>query len=147
MSGFEIAGVVLGSIPLVIATLKHYQEGVQTVQRWRRYDRELRSLIRNLETEKVKLQNVCEKLLDGLVPPSQIEEMVDNPLGNLWMEEETRKKIRARLWRSSNIFEETINEMRDAIEEMKEKLGDEATVCSAPSYFWNLGPTHIGFSR
>ena len=28
MSGFEIAGVVLGSIPLVIAALEHYADGV-----------------------------------------------------------------------------------------------------------------------
>ena len=28
MSGFEIAGVVLGSIPLVVSALEHYTEGV-----------------------------------------------------------------------------------------------------------------------
>ena len=129
MSGFEIAGVVLGSIPLVIATLENYLKGVRTIKRWGMYERELRSLIRNLETEKVKLQNVCEKLLDGLVSPSQIEEMVDNPLGILWTEEETQKKIRDRLWRSSSIFAQTVNEMKDAIDEIKEKLGEGATVC------------------
>jgi hypothetical protein len=30
MSGFEIAGVVLGSIPLIISALEHYAEGVST---------------------------------------------------------------------------------------------------------------------
>jgi len=28
MSGFEIAGVVLGSLPLIISALEHYGEGV-----------------------------------------------------------------------------------------------------------------------
>jgi hypothetical protein len=28
MSGFEVAGVVLGSLPLVVVALEHYAEGV-----------------------------------------------------------------------------------------------------------------------
>jgi len=28
MSGFEIAGILLGSIPLVLVALEHYAEGV-----------------------------------------------------------------------------------------------------------------------
>jgi hypothetical protein len=28
MSGFEIAGVVLGSIPLIVSALEHYSDGV-----------------------------------------------------------------------------------------------------------------------
>src|SRR4051794_4057127 len=72
MSGFEVAGVVLGSLPLVISALEHYRDGLRSIQRWRKYERELQSLVRNLETERAKLQNVCEKLLVGLVPPSRI---------------------------------------------------------------------------
>ncbi|KAJ4176730.1 hypothetical protein NW759_017507, partial [Fusarium solani] len=63
MSGFEIAGIVLGSIPLVISTLENYSAGLSTLQAMRKYRRELQSLIRDLETERIKLQNVCEKLL------------------------------------------------------------------------------------
>ena len=29
MSGIEVAGIVLGSIPLVISALEHYAEGVR----------------------------------------------------------------------------------------------------------------------
>ncbi|CAM1501434.1 Fc.00g034180.m01.CDS01 [Cosmosporella sp. VM-42] len=124
MSGFEIAGAVLGSIPLLISTLEYYKNGLRTIQRWRKYDKELQSLIRNLETERVKLQNICEKLLDGLVPPSRIDAMVENPLGDLWMEEEAQKKIRARLWRSWGVFERTLRDIQTAIEEMNERLGN-----------------------
>ena len=31
MSGFEVAGIVLGSIPLVISALEHYAEGVRNL--------------------------------------------------------------------------------------------------------------------
>ncbi|KAJ4138433.1 hypothetical protein NW768_002265 [Fusarium equiseti] len=123
MSGFEVAGIVLGSIPLVISTLEHYKNGISMMQRYRRYERELQRLIRNLETEKVKLQNVCEKLLDGIVPPSRIDDMVENPGGDLWVKEETQKAIRGRLWKSWSVFDKTLREIQTAIEEIYEKLG------------------------
>ena len=122
MSGFEVAGAVLGSIPLAISALEHYRDGLRAVQRWRKYERELQSMIRNLETEKARLQNVCEKLLVGLVPPSRIEAMVDDPTCHLWLEKETQKRIRARLWRSWSVFEETTQNMQTAIKELIGKL-------------------------
>ncbi|KAJ4244351.1 hypothetical protein NW762_014478 [Fusarium torreyae] len=126
MSGFEIAGAVLGSIPLVVSALENYKNGVRVIQRYRRYERELQSLIRNLETERVKLQNVCEKLLDGIVPPSRIDAMVENPGGDLWLKEETQREIRARLWKSWDVFQWTLSDIQTATEEINKKLGNGA---------------------
>ena len=128
MSGFEIAGAVLGSIPIVVSALENYKNGVRVIQRYRRYERELQSLIRNRETERVKLQNVCEKLLDGIVPPSRIDAMVENPGGDLWLKEETQKEIRARLWKSWDVFQWTLSDIQTATEEINEKLGNGADV-------------------
>ena len=139
MSGFEVVGVLLGAIPLVISTLEHYRDGVRTISRWRKFDRELQSLIRNLETERVKLQNVCEKLLIGLVPPSRIEAMVGNPLGDLWLEKETQKKIQTRLWNSWGVFRETVAAVNTAINEMVKRLGDGASVLR-PQIQWTFFP-------
>jgi hypothetical protein len=135
MSGFEVAGVILGSIPLVISTLEHYKNGLSVIQRYRRYERELQRLIRNLETEKVKLQNICEKLLDGIVPPSRIDDMVENPGGDLWIEQETQRAIRTRLQKSCNVFEQTLRDIQTATEEMYEKLGGGTEVRSLALVF------------
>jgi hypothetical protein len=136
MSGFEVAGVVLGSIPLVISTLEHYRDGLRTIQRWRKYERELQSLIRNLETERAKLQNVCEKLLVGLVPPSRIEAMVGDPMGDLWLEKDCQRKIRSRLWRSWSIFERNAECMRTAIDELMDKIGKSNDTETKVSHFY-----------
>ncbi|KAJ4319194.1 hypothetical protein N0V84_006476 [Fusarium piperis] len=125
MSGFEIAGIILGSIPLVIATLENYGKGLSALQRWRKYKRELQSLIRNLETERIKLQNVCEKLLIGLVPDSRIEALINNPMGNLWKEEETLYKIRFRLGKGFDVFEVTMRDLRTTIDEMARRIGSQ----------------------
>lgn len=78
MSGLEVAGVVLGSIPLVTSALEHFYDGVTTIQRWRKDKRERESLVRNLKTEQTKLQNVCEKLLSGLARPSQAVVLIND---------------------------------------------------------------------
>lgn len=122
MSGFEIAGVVLGGVPIIVSALKLYIEGAGAFQRWRKYTRELQSLIRNLETEQTKLQNVCERLLVNIVPETKIEDMINDPFGPLWSDEATEKKINERLWRSAKVFKDNVLDMNNAVEEMKEKL-------------------------
>lgn len=122
MSGLEIAGVVLGSIPLAIAALEHYMDGIRAIKHWQNYARELKSLKRNLNTERVKFQNVCETLLVGIVPSSKIEAMIDDPFGAQWHEGEMSRKLRVRLWRSFKLFEETVQDMEEAIKELMKRL-------------------------
>lgn len=123
MSGFEIAGVILGSLPLLIPAIEHVRKGLST----RRYDQQLQSLVRNLNAERVKLQNVCEKLLDGLVPPSQIRLMISEPLGDLWRDEDTARKIRARLWDkdSYEAFETAIQSISTSVEDLATKINTQ----------------------
>ncbi|GAP93126.1 hypothetical protein SAMD00023353_6800200 [Rosellinia necatrix] len=126
MSGFEVAGLVLGAVPLLISALEHYGDGWSTLKRWRKYEHELRSVERNLHTERVKLQNVCEKLLVGIVPESQIEAMIKDPLGSLWRDERTHRKIQSRLWEGYGLFEDTIADIKKAVDEMKERIENQS---------------------
>ncbi|EMT71826.1 hypothetical protein FOC4_g10001415 [Fusarium odoratissimum] len=122
MSGFEVAGIVLGSIPIVVSALQCYMNGLGTLQNFRSYKRILKSLILTLKTEHVNLQNICEKLLIGIAPQTRIEEMIRDPFGDLWREEEIFNKLRLRLWSSLQVFDDRVQDMREAIEEMMEKL-------------------------
>ncbi|KAM5369432.1 hypothetical protein ACJA88_010420 [Fusarium oxysporum] len=122
MSGFEVAGIVLGSIPLVVSALQCYMNGLGTLQNFRSYKRILKSLILNLKNEHANLQNICEKLLTGIAPQTRIEEMIRDPFGDLWREEEIFNKLRLRLWSSLQVFDDRVQDMREAIEEMMEKL-------------------------
>ncbi|KAG9503661.1 hypothetical protein J7337_003612 [Fusarium musae] len=122
MSGFEVAGIVLGSIPIMVSALQCYMNGLGTLQNFRSYKRILKSLILTLKTEHVNLQNICEKLLTGIAPQTRIEEMIRDPFGDLWREEEILNKLRLRLWSSLQVFDDRVQDMREAIEEMMEKL-------------------------
>ncbi|KAH7196352.1 uncharacterized protein B0J16DRAFT_225 [Fusarium flagelliforme] len=118
MSGFEVVGVVLGVLPLAIEALKSYRA---ILSRIRSADRDLRALIQDLETERVRLQTTCEVLLDGIAPLSRIDDIVNKPFGPEWKQFDAN--IRGRLWTSMDTFRDNAREMQEAAEELSEKLG------------------------
>ncbi|KAJ4302674.1 hypothetical protein N0V90_001563 [Kalmusia sp. IMI 367209] len=63
VTGVETAGLILGSLPLVIEGLKLYQSGIKTLKRSIIYDRSLKRLIRGVTEQKISLEDNLEKLL------------------------------------------------------------------------------------
>jgi hypothetical protein len=122
MSGFEVAGVVLGSIPLLVSAVEAY---IKFMRDWGKS--ELKSLNRQLTTERTKLYNVLEQLLGDKVPQRDIEPMLQDPMGPLWQAKETNDKIRRMLWNSYAPFEETVLEIRDAVEDVMARLQVQVT--------------------
>ncbi|KAH6987131.1 hypothetical protein EDB80DRAFT_589897 [Ilyonectria destructans] len=117
MSGFEVVGVVLGVLPLAIEALKAYKS---TLSSMRNVERSLKALIQDLETEQVRLRTTCEVLLEGIVPLSMIDTLLETPFGPQW--EPYDHQLRLRLWTSSGKFEEQATEMQKAAEELKNNL-------------------------
>ncbi|KAK0665312.1 hypothetical protein QBC41DRAFT_367684 [Cercophora samala] len=125
MSGLEIAGAVLGSIPILISALERYGDAASAFRRQRKYKSELDYLKRNLQTERVKLQNVLEKLINGLVSSAQLEAMIKDPDGNEWKTESIQRKVKARLCESYEPFERNVEGVNLALQEMEQKLGTQ----------------------
>ncbi|KAH7416622.1 hypothetical protein BKA64DRAFT_655611 [Cadophora sp. MPI-SDFR-AT-0126] len=63
MSGFEITGVVLGTLPLVLTALEHYGEGIKTIKSMIGYQALVGNLILDLKIETRSFQRGCESLL------------------------------------------------------------------------------------
>lgn len=122
MSGLEIVGLVLGAIPIAIETLKMGSQGIVIFKRSRRYENELERLMNKFENERVRLQDVFENLLVDLVPQSQIESLVQDPLGLLKDEPELNTKLRRRLWRGFDLFNKTLEEIKNATEEATKRI-------------------------
>lgn len=102
MSGFEVVGVVLASLPIVVAVQQSYANSITT---WRKYHREVKMLIRTLETDHTGLENILEMLMIGIAPDDQMEEMVKDSFGPLWKDPIIHSKVRGRLWKSHDVFE------------------------------------------
>jgi hypothetical protein len=123
MSGLEVVGVVLGSLPLVVSALEHYADGVRTIRRMLEYKWEIKTLITTLETEEILFRNTCEVLLDGINGAEEMEELLKNPGGRLWKQGMLGERLKTRLSTSYNVFFKLILDMSDALETFQSRLG------------------------
>ncbi|KAJ9424698.1 hypothetical protein QL093DRAFT_2632455 [Fusarium oxysporum] len=128
----KLQGLILGAIPVAIETLKIGSQGIAVLRRSRRYDYELERLSNKLENERVRLEDVCEKVLVDLVPHSRIEDLIQHP-GRLFDDDpELKAKLRRRLWKGCDLFDQTLREinatMNEAINSISIQIRDESNV-------------------
>ena len=122
VTGVETAGLILGSIPLVVSALEHYAEGIQTIVRWWRCKSEVANLIRILNVEQARFLNTCELLLEGLVSPSQLELLLQSPGGPQWKDTDLDQKLKRRLARSYSAYLRSIDDFASVLKELEAKL-------------------------
>ncbi|KAF2126815.1 hypothetical protein P153DRAFT_297008 [Dothidotthia symphoricarpi CBS 119687] len=122
MSGFEVAGVVLGSLPLVISAFEHYAAGIATAKRFFRYKSEMRSLILQMNTERSIFINTMEQLLTGIVRIEHMANFVSNAGSDIWKERDIEMKLKDRLRGAYEIYIENVKGMELACNLMMKKL-------------------------
>jgi hypothetical protein len=122
MSGLEVAGVVLGALPLVISALEHYANGVQTAKRFFRYKSELEVLILKIGTERCMFTNTLEQLLGGIVRIEHMSELLSNPGGDAWKNAEVESKLKDRLRNVYKIYLGNVRGMERSLRSIMEKL-------------------------
>ncbi|KAI1193578.1 hypothetical protein F5X97DRAFT_336658 [Nemania serpens] len=139
MSGLEIAGLVLGALPLAVKAVQGYRETLYSIKNVKR---DLDYMERNIETEQRRLENTCEELLVGIVPRAKIRSMIKDPFGPDWKDyadkliySKSRGNIfifcrRLRLYTSYDIFEECITHMSEATQNLQLQL-DRASILEA----------------
>ncbi|KAF4445537.1 hypothetical protein F53441_10734 [Fusarium austroafricanum] len=80
MSGFEVAGIVLGSVPLLISGLEHYRDGVETIGNMVQYEEAVNTLLVSVSTNLVIYRQSCEEFLEKLdLPEKTFNDLVNNP--------------------------------------------------------------------
>lgn len=121
-TGFEVVGVMLAIVPLIISALEHYEQGVSTIEKFIRYKREIKSIIEALATENVIFKNSCEQLLNDFLSPLEISEMLQNPMGDTWSKPHINVQLRARLDRSYSIYMVHIRNMDASVKALMKRL-------------------------
>lgn len=121
----EVAGLVLGAIPLVIQGLEIYLEGIKTVKRCWKYAGTVSNLAKTLATEKAIYRNNCILLLQDLVSDEELALLLKDPGGPLWREKDLEKKLTEALGDSFQPYITTLSSMNKVVESFKNKLGME----------------------
>ena len=133
MSGIEVAGLVLGAIPLILAGLEFYVKGIAVTRRYRRHEEEFTSLLIELKTENTTYINSINILLFGVVPPMDMANFLANPCGDRWKDSKFDQKLRARLNSSYDSYINTITQMNNTAVMIQQKLmlDSSGKVCQA----------------
>ncbi|KAF2176892.1 hypothetical protein K469DRAFT_605562 [Zopfia rhizophila CBS 207.26] len=127
VTGVETAGLVLGSIPLILAGLEFYANGIAVTKRYWRYREEFKSLIVELRTEHTMCVNSINMLLIGVVKQKDMAEFLVDPCGVRWKEEKFDRKLKQRLGTTYESYIETITQLHSTAKAFKQRLNLDAS--------------------
>jgi len=145
MSGFEIAGVILGTLPLVISALEHYKSGKSVASAFVQWRGHLDTLIHRLkQQDTLFFLNLCElldiagiqELSDGRVDLTREEcaKIISSP--------ETEEAMKESPGLPHQIILDTLRRYEDCLKKIVVKIrhiqrpgGVSLTLSSHPSLF------------
>ncbi|KAK4160153.1 hypothetical protein QBC43DRAFT_303972 [Cladorrhinum sp. PSN259] len=128
MSGFEIVGVVLGSVPLLISGLEHYRNGIETIQTMAQYVVVLREIVDSIETAITIYKQQCEILLKPLLlPDSQLGKLLGDGESSqdAWKDLNLAKQLKEKFGSTDerDKFLKAVHRLHQRILKLKSKLG------------------------
>ena len=121
-SGVEVAGLVLAVIPLVVAGIDSYSNGVRTIRKIRHCIEELEDMRDDLELEHEKFRITVEFLLRDSVDDQTLQMLFDDIGGKLWADEYIEKCFHGRLQRAYAIFWKSVRSMDKSLRDLKRGL-------------------------
>lgn len=122
MSGFEVVGVVLGALPLLVSGLEHYAEGVATLKSMRDYQAVLETLIVSFTTSLAIYRSSCEELLSPLMLQEEVfYKLLDNPQQG-WDDPDLGVQLAKRLGSSYAPYKSAVKLLKKRIDLLARKL-------------------------
>jgi hypothetical protein len=122
MSGVEIAGLVLGAIPLVVVALQHYEaceDKVKIFCYWRKHlDKTCRTLLLLHSSYKMTIETVLQPITNA----AELEEMLAQPGSLLWHSPSIRDSLQSSLRYAYASFVHLTFEINSVIEELLNHL-------------------------
>ena len=104
MSGIEIAGLVLGAIPLVISALEHYENIIGPAKAFYKYGNELSQLTQGLATQYASFEQSMLILLTPITNDAELNEMIDNTNSALWKDPDIDQALRGKLGKAYGAY-------------------------------------------
>jgi hypothetical protein len=136
MSGVELAGLVLGVLPLLIQGIESYNEGLDPIKSFMRWERELPQFIRKLRNQHVHYAQTIGILFAPITAEIELAEMMTDPgLSRMWRDHEIAARLRDRLQDSYEAYQSTMLDIERIAKKIASKLDLDraAEVCAGCS--------------
>lgn len=133
MSGFEIAGVVLGAFPLAISAIDGFRRVARKVDAWREVRLIYTRCSEDLKNEQLAFKRHLRLLVFPLVSDVvAAQELLDNPSGPRWADPDIAELLQKKLGESFELYicyvqriKETIDNIRAEIETYSELVEEK----------------------
>lgn len=126
MSGVEIAGFVLAAFLICISALEHYCESAEVLGLFWQIRREYKKWMHNLNICRLAFeQNLEEFLLLLIADEDELQQLIAAPSGPQWKNPELETRLRQRLLKLYNLYLESIDHIKDVINDLKHELGND----------------------
>lgn len=135
MSGIEVAGLVLGALPLLLQGIDSYASSLSRIDQTVNPSRELSKARDRLYLESVIFDNTCRILLAGITSPEEIDALLREPEGKQWKEPSLQWKFEQILDSSSIPAQKAISEIHGAVSKLRKSFYqkvDSQGVCPGP---------------
>ncbi|KAK4212993.1 hypothetical protein QBC37DRAFT_464729 [Rhypophila decipiens] len=128
MSGFEIAGVVLGAFPIALHLLDDYRKLAVRANLWRKIKLEHAKCRNDVEFQRVALSsNLRQLILPLLVDDNKANRLLLEPGGESWKDPAIDGLLRDRLGHTYDLYLDYIRGMGDVMVELNKELCMDST--------------------
>ncbi len=124
-TGVEIASLVLGSIPILISALEHYEAILEPTAAFFHWKGMLPTIIRELYMTRVSYDQTIRLLLKPIASRENVDRMMDDPASELWLEGDVADALRVKLEAVYDPCMQTIKEMTENLVEIAQHLNIE----------------------
>ncbi|PVI03473.1 hypothetical protein DM02DRAFT_587868 [Periconia macrospinosa] len=121
MSGVELAGLILGCLPILIQGIEKYNEGLDPVKSFLRWEKELPALIRKLRNQHVHYAQTIRILLEPITTEFELAEMLSGSVA-LWKDKSMELKLQEKLQDSYFAYQNTISDIERITKRIASKL-------------------------
>jgi hypothetical protein len=113
--------------------IEAYNDGLDPVKSFMRWERELPQLIRKLRNQHVHYAQTIRILLEPIADEFELAELLQEPNGQLWKGDTMARKMGERLGDSYNAYQNTIGDIERITRKIASKLDLDraAEVCNA----------------
>jgi hypothetical protein len=147
MSGVEVAGFVLAAFPLAISALEHYRETAETLGIFWKIRREHKTWMHSLKIGRLAFeQNLEQFLLPLIADEDELQQLIADPDGPAWKNPELEKRLRRRLPKSYDLYLESIDHIKDVMEDLKHELGIDKAGFQSKVSEDDVRPLFLSFS-
>ena len=129
MSGIEVAGLLLGTFPLLISALEHYRQTAEVLEDWWQIKKEYKKCKNEIKVQELVFENNLERfLLPLVVDDDDVNELMSEPGGLKWRDPALEQKLIDRLPRSYDLFLDIMHDIQATMEGLQEELGLNRTL-------------------